>query len=161
VKSGGEVLPKGRRITLSVETPEDLTRDILKSESCGMYCPEVDLHMEPGTLGGKFTTIEGLLTQVRDDLYASVFDTDDVDAKGGDSMDVDIKKKWAKFFADLDQAIKGKVKFTLILEDPLAGSYIQSFAAPEPDGQLKVEDYDRTDEEEELLGLKDIKTDGY
>jgi zinc finger protein len=159
VKTGGEIPEKGRKITVKVENKEDLSRDILKSEACAMSCPELDLSVEPGTLGGRFTTIEGLLTQVRDDLRASIFDTED--NRGGDSMVNTDREKWTAFFDKLDQAIKGEVKFTVILEDPLASSYIQSFTAPEPDSQITVVDYDRTHEEEEHLGLNDIKVEGY
>lgn len=157
VKTGGEVPELGRRITLSVNTKEDLSRDILKAESCAMSCPELNLSVEPGTLGGRFTTIEGILTNVRDDLHSSIFDTGD----GGDSMDVTAKAKWDEFFSKLTAAINGEVKFTLILEDPLASSYVQSFTAPDPDPQMKVEEYTRTAEEEEHLGLADMKTENY
>jgi zinc finger protein len=122
-----------------------------------MSCPELNLSVEPGTLGGRFTTIEGLLTQVRDDLKSSMFDTDD----GGDSMDSESKQKWATFFHNLTAAINGEGKFTITLEDPLASSYVQSFTAPEPDPKIKVEDYERTEAEEEELGLTDMKTEGY
>jgi zinc finger protein len=157
VKTGGEVPELGRRITLSVNTKEDLSRDILKAESCAMACPELNLSVEPGTLGGRFTTIEGILTQVRDDLRSSIFDTGD----GGDSMDTSTKARWDAFFDKLTAAINGEVKFTITLEDPLASSYVQSFTAPDPDPQMKVEDYERTAEEEEHLGLTDMKTEGY
>lgn len=157
MKTGGEVPELGRRITLSVNTKEDLSRDILKAESCAMACPELNLSVEPGTLGGRFTTIEGILTQVRDDLRSSIFDTGD----GGDSMDPSAKGKWDEFFSKLTAAINGEVKFTLTLEDPLASSYVQSFTAPDPDPQMKVEEYKRTAEEEEHLGLTDMKTEGY
>jgi zinc finger protein len=76
-------------------------------------------------------------------------------------MDSTSKSKWNVFFEQLGSAIDGNEKFTVILEDPLASSYIQSFTAPEPDPQIKVEDYDRTAEEEEELGLADMKTEGY
>lgn len=122
-----------------------------------MSCPELNLSVEPGTLGGRFTTIEGLLTQVRDDLRSSIFDAGD----GGDSMNTETKQKWNTFFNSLSAAINGDDKFTIILKDPLASSYVQSFTAPEPDPQIKVEDYERTEEEEEDLGLKDMKTEGY
>jgi len=123
-----------------------------------MSCPELNLSVEPGTLGGRFTTVEGLLTQVKDDLRSSIFnDTGD----GGDSMDKSTKDRWDAFFGKLEEAIKGNVKFTVTLEDPLASSYVQSFTAPEPDSQLKVEDYERTEQEEEELGLRDMKTEGY
>lgn len=161
VKTGGEVPEKGRRITLSIGTPEDLSRDILKSESCSLECPELSLSVEPGTLGGRFTTIEGLLTQVRDDLNRSVYNTDEVTGVLGDSMDAETRLKWEKFFGDLTSAIEGKMKFLVILEDPLAGSYVQSRTAPDPDPQILFVDYERTEEEEEDLGLKDIQTEGY
>ncbi|KAH7080283.1 ZPR1 zinc-finger domain-containing protein [Paraphoma chrysanthemicola] len=157
VKTGGEVPEQGRRITVSVNTKEDLSRDILKAESCAMSCPELNLSVEPGTLGGRFTTVEGILTQVRDDLKSSIFDTGDA----GDSMDSAAKDKWSGFFDKLTSAINGEVKFTIILEDPLASSYVQSFTAPEPDPQIKLEDYERTEEEKESLGLNDMKTEGY
>ncbi|KAF2832942.1 zf-ZPR1-domain-containing protein [Ophiobolus disseminans] len=157
VKTGGEVPAQGRRITVAVNCKEDLSRDILKAESCAMSCPELNLNVEPGTLGGRFTTVEGILTQVRDDLKSSIFDTGD----SGDSMESESKTKWTDFFAKLDSAINGEVKFTIILEDPLASSYVQSFTAPEPDPQIELEDYERTEEEKESLGLNDMKTENY
>lgn len=136
---------------------EDLTRDILKSESCAMSCPEINLSVEPGTLGGRFTTIEGLLTQVRDDLRASIFDLE----TSSDSMDLGTKEKWEAFFEMLSAALKGEVEFKVVLEDPLASSYVQSFTAPDPDSQMLIEEYERTEEEEESLGLRDMNTENY
>ena len=161
VKSGGGVPGKGRRVTLKVKGVEDLKRDILKAENCALTCPELGLNVEPGTLGGRFTTVEGLLTQVKDDLQKQIFDAEGEGYEGGDSLAAEEKIKWAKFFGDMSQALQGKLEFTCILEDPLAASYVQSYTAPEPDEQITVEDYERTDEEEEHLGLKDIKTEGY
>ena len=94
---------------------------------------------------------------MRDDLRSSIFDVGD----GGDSMASESKSKWNDFFEKLSNAIEGGEKFTIVLEDPLASSYVQSFTAPEPDPQIKVEDYTRTAEEEEELGLTDMKTEGY
>lgn len=159
VKTGGAVPEKGRRITIEVKNTEDLSRDILKSESCALSVPEIGLSVEPGSQGGRFTTIEGLLTQCRDDLRKSRFG----DADGpGDSMSTSDKEKWEKFFNDMDDAISGRIPFTMVLQDPLAGSYVQSFSDDGgPDAQMKVEEYERTEEEEEDLGLRDIQVDGY
>jgi zinc finger protein len=161
VKTGGEVPEKGRKITLKVERSEDLSRDILKSESCALECPEVSLSVNPGTLGGRFTTVEGLLRQVRDDLHQQIFDVGDEVGAGGDSLPSQIKENWKKFFENIDTAIKGEAKFTLILTDPLASSYVQNLCSPEDDPQITIEDYNRTEEEEEELGLSDMKTEGY
>lgn len=180
VKSGGPVSEKGRVIKLKVQNSEDLSRDILKSESCELSVRELSLNVEPGTLGGRFTTVEGLLAQVRDDLKASVFSAEgtgsDVSAgaavnttattmpRGGDSMPVTERQKWDLFFGKLDAAItgnEGALPFTVEIRDPLAASYIQSFKAPEPDEQIEVVDYERTEKEIEDLGLKDMNTEGY
>lgn len=156
VKTGGEIPEKGKRIILDVKGPEDMKRDILKSETCMMKIPECKVEVVPGTMGGRFTTVEGLVSQIRDDLRSSIFDADESSAP--DSMPGEVKKAWQEFFAQLDKAIAGEVPYTIILEDPLAGSYCQSIGAPEEDHQLTEEEYERTEEEEEELGLADMKT---
>ncbi|KAK3293222.1 ZPR1 zinc-finger domain-containing protein [Chaetomium fimeti] len=166
VKTGGEIPEKGRKVTLRVRNPEDLARDILKSESCALECPELSLTVNPGTLGGRFTTVEGLLTQVRDDLHGQIFEANadaGAAARKNDSLDKEEKSRWDQFFDGLNAAIKGEKEFTIVLSDPLASSYVQSTAEDpaQPDEQMTVEEYERTDEEEEELGLKDMKTEGY
>lgn len=155
-----------------MEDAEDLARDILKSESCAFSCAELNLSVQPGTLGGRFTTLEGILTQIRDDLSAQIFDTDAGAGTSrateaakekvmGDSMATDDKSAWATFFTEMGKAIRAEKKFTVVLEDPLASSYVQNLCAPDPDPQLTIEDYERTEEENEDLGLNDIKVEGY
>lgn len=165
VKTGGEIPEKGKKISLKVKSSEDLARDILKSESCALECPELQLAVNPGTLGGRFTTVEGLLTQVRDDLRNQIFEADagGNSGQGGDSLSSDEKSRWTSFFDGLDAAIRGEREFTIVLADPLASSYVQSMAddPSQPDDQMTVEEYTRTDEEEEDLGLKDMKVEGY
>ena len=51
--------------------------------------------------------------------------------------------------------------FTIILDDPLANSYIQNLYAPDPDPNMTIEWYDRDFEQNEELGLNDIKVEGY
>lgn len=152
VKTGGEIPAQGRKITLKITDPEDLARDILKSETCGLVIPELNLDLTPGTLGGRFTTIEGLLSQVYDELHTKVF------SQTSDSMDDAAKQRWTTFFARLQDASDGKIGFTVVMEDPLAASYIQNVYAPDNDPNMVIEDYERTDEQNEDLGLNDMKT---
>ncbi|KAK4227554.1 ZPR1 zinc-finger domain-containing protein [Podospora fimiseda] len=166
VKTGGEIPEKGKKVTLKVKNKEDLARDILKSESCALECPELSLSVNPGTLGGRFTTVEGLLTQVRDDLHNQIFEANadaGVEARKNDSLAAEEKMRWEEFFDGLNAAIAGDKEFTIVLTDPLASSYVQSMAENpnEPDDQMTVEEYERTAEEEEDLGLADMKTEGY
>lgn len=76
-------------------------------------------------------------------------------------MPSETKSRWEKFFEGLANARDGKIKFTVILNDPLAASYVQNLCAPDPDPQLEIVDVERTKEQEEDLGILDMKTEGY
>lgn len=156
VTSGGAVPDRGKRISLKVKQPSDLNRDVLKSESCAATIPEFEVNMGPGTMGARFTTVEGLLTQARDDLRRSAYSVGEDGAD--DAVDPEEKATWDRLFDRLDKAIKGELGFTLILEDPLANSYVQSLNAPDPDPNIQEEEYERTKDEIEELGLADMKT---
>ncbi|KAJ9121674.1 hypothetical protein QFC22_002294 [Naganishia vaughanmartiniae] len=155
VKSGTAISAKGKKITLKVEDEEDLSRDILKSETCGLEIPEIDLTLQPGTLGGRFTTLEGLLNQVYDELSTKVFQT------GGDSMDSEERSKFEKFLGDMKAVMSASRPFTLILDDPVANSYLQNVYAPDPDPNMEIITYDRTAEQDDELGLNDMVLSGY
>ncbi|KAJ1567222.1 nucleolar zinc-finger protein [Cladochytrium tenue] len=168
VKAGGPISTKGKRIILKVEDEEDLSRDILKSETCGFRIPEIELELTPGTLGGRFTTLEGLLRQVYDELSG-------VGGAGGaagsrfavgDSADDTRKAALSKFLKKLQSAIDIEVDgvkkgYTLILDDPLANSYLQNLYAPDDDPNMTVEWYERTFEQNEFLGLNDVVLEHY
>jgi zinc finger protein len=47
------------------------------------------------------------------------------------------------------------------LDDPLANSYIQNLYAPDPDPNMTIEMYERTWDQNEELGLNDMKVEGY
>lgn len=150
VKSGSAISEQGKKITLKVEDKEDLSRDILKSESCGLAIPEIDLVLQAGTLGGRFTTLEGILDQVYEELSMKVF----ADSMGGDRV-------FEAFLKKLKTVKTADAPFTVILDDPLANSYLQNLYAPDPDPNMTIESYDRTWEQNEELGLNDMKVEGY
>jgi len=152
VKSGAAISEKGRKITLKVEDAEDLSRDILKSETCGLEIPEIDFVLQPGTLGGRFTTLEGILNQVYEELSEKVF--------AGDSSRPDAGE-FTTFLGKLKKVMAAEHPFTLILDDPLANSYLQNLYAPDPDPNMKVETYERNFQQNEDLGLNDMKVEGY
>jgi zinc finger protein len=51
--------------------------------------------------------------------------------------------------------------FTLIIDDPVSNSYLQNLYAPDPDPNMTVEEYDRTEEQNEELGFSDMVVEGY
>ncbi|KAF9140995.1 nucleolar zinc-finger protein [Linnemannia schmuckeri] len=153
VKAGGPVSEFGKRIILKIEDPEDMSRDILKSETCGLSIPEIDLELNSGTLGGRFTTVEGLLRQVHDELSSKV------PAESEDQPER--RRVFTKFLDKLEQVMSLEIKCTLILDDPLGNSYLQNLYAPEPDPAMTIEEYKRTFEQNEGLGLNDMRLEGY
>ncbi|KAF4570961.1 nucleolar zinc-finger protein [Pleurotus pulmonarius] len=156
VKSGSAISEQGKRITLKVEDKEDLSRDILKSETAGLTIPEIDLVLSHGTLGGRFTTLEGILEQVYEELSEKVFANE-----AGDSKDPKDRNSFEDFLKNLKEVKNAERPFTLILDDPLANSYVQNLYAPDPDPNMEFEMYDRTFNQNEELGLNDIKVEGY
>ena len=58
-------------LTISGKDPTDLHRDVLKSSTASIEIPELDFYMAPGSLGGIYTTIEGLLKQIHDKLLSA------------------------------------------------------------------------------------------
>uniref|UniRef100_H2Y6X1 Zinc finger ZPR1-type domain-containing protein n=1 Tax=Ciona savignyi TaxID=51511 RepID=H2Y6X1_CIOSA len=152
VKSGTGFEPKGRKITLKVTDPKDLTRDVLKSETCSVEIPELEMVTGGNAISGKFTTVEGLL----EDLKTMMIETNPFIS--GDSVTND---KLSKFVERLGKCIKATVPFTLILDDPNSNSFIQNLYSPEPDPNLSQLDYERTYEQNEELGLNDMKTENY
>ncbi|OMJ15544.1 Zinc finger protein zpr1 [Smittium culicis] len=155
IKSGGAISERGTKISLTLTTPEDLSRDILKSETCGLNIPEIDLQLTYGTLGGRFTTIEGLLRQVYDELNRDTPFT-------GDSSTESRRSKFASFLAKLEATFTAQnFPVTLILDDPVSNSYVQNLYAPDDDPNMKIEVYERTFDQNEDLGLNDINVDNY
>lgn len=150
VKQGGGISEKGKKITLQVENERDLTRDLYKGDTCSIHIPELELDLEPGTLGGIYTTVEGLISKIHDKLEeANPF------SAGDSSMD----QKFRTFLKELESLNEGNTKFTLILDDPLSNCYIYSQLYPDADPQITVEEYERSHEQNDYLGINDMKTD--
>lgn len=59
------------------------------------------------------------------------------------------------------QVIQGKRQITFIMDDPAGNNYLQNLYAPDDDPQLTVEEYERSHQQNEDLGLNDMKTENY
>ncbi|XP_025854975.1 zinc finger protein ZPR1 [Vulpes vulpes] len=154
VKSGGAIEPLGTRISFHITDPSDLTRDVLKSETCSVEIPELEFELGMAVLGGKFTTLEGLLKDIQELVTKNPFTL-------GDSSNPGQMEKLQEFSQKLDQILQGNMKAHFIMNDPAGNSYLQNVYAPEDDPQMKVEHYKRTFDQNEELGLNDMKTEGY
>lgn len=142
IKSGAGIEDKGVRITLNVQTDEDLKREVVRSDTCNVEIPE--LHLQLHSSGsGRYTTIQGLGLNMIDDLQQSNPFID------GDSTPELVREKLAK----LSERLTNLLGTTLILDDPCGNSFVE--------GATDVVHYERSYEQNEELGLNDIKTDNY
>jgi len=153
LKAGGEIPAKGKKITLRVQNAKDLTRDVIKSDSAGVKIPELELELAGGTLGGIVTTVEGLIVKICEALER---------IRGfqfGDSTLEWEKKKWDDFRNRLSKLLSLQEPWTLILDDGLAASFVAPATdSLEDDKQLTIEEYERSWEQNEELGLNDMDT---
>ncbi|CAK7338793.1 unnamed protein product [Dovyalis caffra] len=153
LKPGGRIPEKGKTITLVVKNANDLSRDVIKSDTAGVKVPELALELASGTLGGIVTTVEGLITKISESLervHGFTF---------GDSLDESKKSKWQDFRARLNKLLNVEEPWTLILDDALANSFVAPATDDiKDDHQLSFEEYERSWEQNEELGLNDMDT---
>uniref|UniRef100_A0A915MRE1 Zinc finger ZPR1-type domain-containing protein n=1 Tax=Meloidogyne javanica TaxID=6303 RepID=A0A915MRE1_MELJA len=155
VKSGGVTQDKGIRLSLRIKEPVDLKRDLLKSDTCSVHIPEIDTEVGAGILCGRFTTVEGLLMAICEQLerQAPFF--------VGDSCTDEERRKFVELIERMKKFVKMEEECTLVLDDPSGNSYIQSLTAPLNDERLDKEFYTRTFEQDDDLGLNDMRVDNY
>ncbi|XP_063992069.1 zinc finger protein ZPR1 [Diachasmimorpha longicaudata] len=154
VKSGCGIESQGVRMKVKVNGKEDFSRDVLKSETCSMEIPELELEVGPDALGGRFTTVEGIIVATKDQLLSNT-------SFFGDSADKNVTKEMDKFLSKLDQVLDGTYPVTIVLDDPAGNSYIQSLADIGCDDRLEITKYERSFQQNDELGINDMKVENY
>jgi zinc finger protein len=158
VKSGSGIAPEGIRYTLVMNDPTDLNRDILVSETSSFSIPDLDFELSSSkSIGGRFTTVEGIFTTLKTQLTSVImpFSAGDSHAANSD------QSQMALFIKDISAILAAEKFVTVVLDDSAGNCYLQNTCAPEPDPQLTVEHYQRTEEQNELLGINDMKVENY
>lgn len=142
IKGGGGFEEKGVKIIHKIKTAEDLKLEAVKSDSCVIKVPELELEVISAS-AGKYTTVEGVCQDVVERLeksYPYMF---------GDSAEEHVRAKLNKIY----EKLRNPIGLTVILDDPTGNSYIQSADS--------IERYERTFEQNEELGINDMKTENY
>ena len=151
IKEGGGISDKAKKITLSVDSPAILNRDLYKSDTAKFSIPELDFDMGAGTLGSVFTTVEGLLDKLITEL-------DDKNPFIGDSAQNFVYQATLQRLRDMKD---GHEKFTLVLDDAADNCFVYNPNAPNDDPNIKIEIYERTEEQNDELGLTGMNVDNY
>ena len=148
VKHGGGMSDHATKIVFHVQTERDLNRDLFKSDSCQFEIPELDFSMAPGSLDSMYTTVEGLLTKLHDSLKEN-------NPFGmGDSA---TNKKYQEFLESINEFKEWKRgPFHIVMDDAISNCFIYNPNAPENDPQIEVTVYERTEEQNDDLGINDM-----
>ena len=177
VKGNGEIESHGSRITLRVETINDMSRHVVKSDTACVAIPEIDFQLQESGLG-VYTTVEGLLVSMHDGLKeanpfassSSSYGDDDGSSSPCFSSKQD---KFETFLSNLKSMAEGKLlPFTLIITDPVSSSFIGPIPAEcvgdivsvqinnqidtTTDTRITIEKFERSKEQNDNLGLGDM-----
>ncbi len=104
-------MDRPKRIRVKVEKPSDLNALVIKAAPALVKIPELGIEIYPGPAApGYITTIEGVLHRVLDRVPAECF--------------VSSSRCYEKVKM-IEEASKGGIKFTLIIEDPSGRSDVR------------------------------------
>eukprot|EP00934_Nitzschia_sp_Nitz4_P009094 Nitzschia sp. Nitz4//scaffold3_size479765//313073//314488//NITZ4_000129-RA/size479765-processed-gene-1.309-mRNA-1//-1//CDS//3329550845//9084//frame0 len=168
LKGGGPIPPLGSKLALVVNGPEDLNREVLKSDSAGVVIPDIDLELDGGGLGGLYTTVEGLLDKIFQQLSDSnpFLIGDSVMKQHNENDGVNFppptNTAFTVFLKSLENIKNGnKFPFSLVIVDPLDNSFIgpaKGAKTSDTGNDVSVTPFQRSPEQNEMLGLNDICT---
>lgn len=191
VKGGGSIPKYGTTITLRITCPDDLEREVLKSDTSGITIPELEMELAEGGLDGLYTTVEGLMNKLYTRLeQANPFGSGDAATKQHRDNDAEngvfskpsgTHVRYMAFLDRLKNMASGNIlPFTLIIIDPLSNSFVgpipkdsmQLSLQAEKDGNrdcyenyvdpgMEIEEFERNQEQNDDLGISDMKTENY
>ena len=145
VQTAGEIQQRGIKITLRVEGAEDLSRQVVKSDSAVFRVEDIDLEIPPGR--GQLTNVEGILSMVAQDL----------EQKQDERKEVipEVYEKIKDIIETLKDMANGtKVPFKITVDDPAGNSSIEP-STNDTSAKYFRHEYPRSAEQNEGLGLGD------
>lgn len=108
------------RYTLTVSSPEDLNTRIIRSSSSTIRVPELGIDVEPGPASEAYVSnVEGVLDRIRGIVEFAT-------RSACEAGDLEKAEQGSKILTNMDMALKGQFNLTVIIEDPLGNSAIDS-----------------------------------
>ena len=129
----------------SVAKPDDLDRQVIKSQHATIRLPELDFEIPPLTQAGSLTTVEGVLMQAASGLESMQPQRREVDAPTAGKIQSVID--------ELRNLAAGARPFVLTLDDPSGQSLIETTSAGSQDFALTARSYTRSAEQDADLGV--------
>ena len=145
---------------MEIKTRKDLNRQLVRSESCEVIIPELDLTLPP-TSRAQLTTVEGLIQNIISDLSFNQPLRRIQDEAAFNAIQI-ILDRLKLILGDDESEGKGVLSasekdslmtpFTIIIDDPAGNSFLE-FAGSMADPRWKFKTYQRTLQQNIALGL--------
>lgn len=140
-----EIEPNGCRITLQVNSIEDLNRRVVKSDRTGVKFVELDFEIPAKSQKGEVTTVEGIIDRsiagLEQDQVVRRVEHPDIAAQ----IDIFIEK--------LRNHKSVESPYTIIFEDISGNCRIENLHAPKTDTGCTLTHFIRTKEQNHELGM--------
>lgn len=151
-----------------------MNRFVIKSETASINIPVVELTSDYGTLGGTLTTVEGLIMKIIESLEEKFkfllgdsninthqYENENTPNAVNNNVDT-TSYKIRELIKKLYKLCKTEefCPYDLIIDDIASNSYISSDVVGE-DQNLNEEEYERTYEQNDMLGITSMQTENY
>ncbi|XP_057606487.1 zinc finger protein ZPR1 isoform X2 [Hippopotamus amphibius kiboko] len=146
IQSAGRIQDQGVRYTLTVRAQEDMNREVVKTDSATTRIPELDFEIPAFSQKGALTTVEGLISRAISGL--------EQDQPMRRANEEGMAERIDEFIVRLKELKQVASPFTLIIDDPSGNSFVENPHAPRKDDALVITHYNRTLQQEEMLGLQ-------
>ena len=145
IQPAAAIAEKGVHQTCIINCQEDLSRQVIKSESATVRFEELDFEIPPDSQKGILSTVDGILDRALEGLKQ--------DQPARLVADYDVYKKIEEVIAKLQAYYDNQEPFTISVDDPCGNSHIENLCAPNVDPKMKISFYKRTKEQCEVLGI--------
>lgn len=145
IQSGGKIAEKGIKITLQVTTPQDLNRQVVKSDYTSIHIPHLDFEIPAHSQKGEITTVEGIIDRSIGAL--------EQDQSKRQVEFPDTAKEIDLFISKLHALKILEEPFTVIFQDISGNSHIENPKAPLKDNGCTITYFKRTKEQNNMLGI--------
>ncbi|KFM61564.1 Zinc finger protein ZPR1, partial [Stegodyphus mimosarum] len=145
LQPAAKIQEKGVLYRLNVLSPRDLARIVVKTEWASVMIPELDFEIPCHSQEGIVTTVEGIIERTCTGLSQKIEYLKDEDSESA--------SKITEFLEKLQNLKSGNTHFTFVLRDCSGNSFLENICAPLPDPQLEGSHFERSREENLLLGL--------
>jgi zinc finger protein len=108
------------RYVLTVSSLEDLDARVIRSSSGTIRVPELGVDVEPGPASEAYVSnVEGVLNRIRDMVEFAT-------RSAREAGDLEKTERGCQILENMKMALKGQFNLTMIIEDPLGNSAIDS-----------------------------------